>query len=989
MELAKLHHYIIRLREGSVSQRAAQKDATALMLPLGAFCRLAFIDSCPMPAAKWLIGQTQPCPETLPPLVPTLGEGWRRSSRARRPNAPEASARCSMQQTPWRQRGVNRRSYSAALLLLLATQGAQGAKVCHGDGQRSDVCQRYVCKPVLPGLASDSLNKMESLLLSLGRQPTTDSNMVETATMIGRILEDSMKATIRTQLALQQKSLETAVGTINACASHLKYDEAKVLREQLPALAAAHQQCRKEEGIRAQFVEECEQSLADHKASHATARVDCDAVVDYPTGGRGLCNNRVGSVADHYRNLHTFWDRACVQKRRSSRDGNMTICNALQAKVESTTANCSNLSVAHDAQRRKCNAQQAQLDTTSCGFVTNAENGCAAYSRCYDQTLASFITLNSTVAEEDRTLRQEWRAVLRIECLLKALLSDNKNAAIDRCIGRVHSLDEISVDYSAVPRPLNETYPHDTMCKNLTEYVPVTEAYAKRWYDGLPSSAQEESRIVRFCPSKSGGYHHQAQAMQAACEGKVLVPTRSQVSFSSSSVAEPGPGLDAETSWAPAEARAGEFLTVDLGEEVRVGGTYVQGGSLEHRCLDSWVTTYMIQYSVNGSYSSLPEALRGWHALRCATASALPAIRHGVLARTRLNASGCSRLNQAVYEPAMVMEKKDWATIERVLAAKEAELLQQEGSSLDDSHVSGYRYVPTTKVVDKQSWETFAVPHIRPTCGSENWHHKDVLFEIGDGIAYITLNRPEANNALNETTSQALQDATCELHMRRDIRIVVLRAEGSMFCAGGDPKHFFDALAMSERDDRKAAIGFMKFLFWFQSLPQFTVGLAQGSAMGSGIGLLCACDMVLATSAARFTCSEVKLGFCPAALAPFITRKVGPAFAKRLLCMAENISAEQAKRMGLISDVVEEESEFSDYMKDICEKVTLCAPTAAGRAKRLAQNVSLQPLTRKLLEYTGDELADIRIGEEAIKGMVAVQARVQPYWAEPPIKPLY
>ena len=83
MELAKLHHYIIRLREGSVSQRAAQKDATALMLPLGAFCRLAFIDSCPMPAAKWLIGQTQPCPETLPPLVPTLGEGWRRSSRHR------------------------------------------------------------------------------------------------------------------------------------------------------------------------------------------------------------------------------------------------------------------------------------------------------------------------------------------------------------------------------------------------------------------------------------------------------------------------------------------------------------------------------------------------------------------------------------------------------------------------------------------------------------------------------------------------------------------------------------------------------------------------------------------------------------------------------------------------------------------------------------------------------------------------------------------
>ncbi|CAJ1378487.1 unnamed protein product [Effrenium voratum] len=359
---------------------------------------------------------------------------------------------------------------------------------------------------------------------------------------------------------------------------------------------------------------------------------------------------------------------------------------------------------------------------------------------------------------------------------------------------------------------------------------------------------------------------------------------------------------------------------------------------------------------------------------------------------------------------------KDWESIERELAAKEAELLEKEGAVLQGEHLSGYRYVPTVKVVDKSSWDTFAVPHVKPTCTSENWHHKDVLFEIGEGIAYLTLNRPDANNALNESISQALMDATCELHGRRDIRIVVLRAEGSMFCAGslsvavahvdfhkstcaplphcraesgGDPKHFFDALAMTERDDRKAVIGFMKFLFWFQSLPQFTVGLAQGSAMGSGIALLCVCDMVLAASRARFTCSEVKLGFCPAALAPSLTRKVGPAFAKRLLCMAENISAEQAKRMGLVSDVVEEESDFSDYMKEICEKVTLCAPTAAGRAKRLAQNVSLQPLTQKLLEYTGGELADIRIGEEAIKGMVAVQARTKPYWAETPIKPLY
>merc|ERR1712232_356599 len=115
----------------------------------------------------------------------------------------------------------------------------------------------------------------------------------------------------------------------------------------------------------------------------------------------------------------------------------------------------------------------------------------------------------------------------------------------------------------------------------------------------------------------------------------------------------------------------------------------------------------------------------------------------------------------------------------------------------------------------------------------------------------------------------------------------------------------------------------------------------------------------------------------------------GPAYAKHILCTGENFSAAKAKSMGLISDVVEDEMDFSKYVESICDKITLCAPNAAQRAKRLVQNVSLRPLSMKLLEYTGGELADIRIGEEAVKGMVAVQAKTKPYWAENPIKPLY
>lgn len=330
-----------------------------------------------------------------------------------------------------------------------------------------------------------------------------------------------------------------------------------------------------------------------------------------------------------------------------------------------------------------------------------------------------------------------------------------------------------------------------------------------------------------------------------------------------------------------------------------------------------------------------------------------------------------------------------WDEIERQLERKEAELLKKEGVEVPQKHLDGYTYRPKARVQEKHSWEVQPTPNCFPKCSSGNWAHKEVKFEIGQGIAYITLNRPDANNALNEQVSQALHDAAYELHQRKDIRVVVLRAVGKMFCAGGDPKSFADAAAMGEADNRKAAISFMKFLYYFQCLPQFTLALVQGSAMGSGVGLICACDMVAATKAARFTVSEVKLGTTPATLAPFLSRKVGAAHATRMLCTAENVSAEAAKKMGLINDVVEEEGDFSKFVENICDKLTLCAPIATSRSKRLVQNVSLQPLTLKLLEYTGGELAGIRIGEEAINGMIAVQARTKPFWAETPIKPLY
>jgi len=335
------------------------------------------------------------------------------------------------------------------------------------------------------------------------------------------------------------------------------------------------------------------------------------------------------------------------------------------------------------------------------------------------------------------------------------------------------------------------------------------------------------------------------------------------------------------------------------------------------------------------------------------------------------------------------IDSKDWLEIEAYLEKKERELLEKEGVALPEKHMDGYKYKPVTRIVEKQRWDCVPVPNGNPKCTSEQWTHTDLNFEVGEGIAYLTLNRPDDNNALNHSLSLALHDAVFELSKRDDIRCVVLRAEGKMFCAGGDPRHFVDAQAMSDADNRRTAVSFMKFLFYFQSLPQFTIALVQGSAMGSGIGLVAACDMVVSVQNARFQFPEVKLGMTPATVAPFVATSMGVANAKRALCTAENLTSNKAMEMGLVNEVVEDEADFSRVVSDVCEKLTLCAPKATAKSKRLVMNVAQRPINLAVMEYTGNELAAIQVGDEAVKGMVAVQAKVKPYWAETPIKLLY
>jgi len=333
-------------------------------------------------------------------------------------------------------------------------------------------------------------------------------------------------------------------------------------------------------------------------------------------------------------------------------------------------------------------------------------------------------------------------------------------------------------------------------------------------------------------------------------------------------------------------------------------------------------------------------------------------------------------------------DSTDWIEVEKFLEKKEREdLLAKDGIILPPDHMKGYKHTPKVNIVQQCPWDVTPVPPTAPTCRSDSWIHKDVMFEIGSGIAYITLNRPQANNAINDRVIEALNDACCELHKRSDVRVVVLRSEGKMFCAGSEPSSYQEALAVSDTDSRRATATFIKLLYWFQSLPQFVIGLAHGSSMGTGIGLLACCDVAFAVKTARFTVNDVQLGSCPATIAAFVTQKVGQTNAIRMLCTAENLSADDCMKMGLLNDVVEDASKFSALVSDLCDKITLCAPMASSRCKRLAQSVSCQPIASNVMDFTAGELSFVAGSPETFAGFSAVLAKTKPSWANTTIKP--
>ena len=257
----------------------------------------------------------------------------------------------------------------------------------------------------------------------------------------------------------------------------------------------------------------------------------------------------------------------------------------------------------------------------------------------------------------------------------------------------------------------------------------------------------------------------------------------------------------------------------------------------------------------------------------------------------------------------------------------------------------------------------------------------DQAFEtqVEGGVARLTLTREDRHNAFDDALIAALEQQLAAWEADASVRVVVLAARGKSFSAGADLNWMRRMADNSEAEnlaDARSLAGLMRRL---AELPKPTLALVQGPAYGGGVGLVACCDIALATSAARFALTEVRLGIIPSVIAPYVLAALGPRAAKRFMLTGEVFSAKKARRLGLVHEIVATE-DLEARGTEIVAALLACGPRAQGEVKSLVRAIGGRPVDDAMIEDTAQRIARVRASAEGREGLSAFLEKRKTKW---------
>lgn len=247
------------------------------------------------------------------------------------------------------------------------------------------------------------------------------------------------------------------------------------------------------------------------------------------------------------------------------------------------------------------------------------------------------------------------------------------------------------------------------------------------------------------------------------------------------------------------------------------------------------------------------------------------------------------------------------------------------------------------------------------------------------GVATVSLARFEKRNALSAQMMDELTQMAAQLDADDAVRVVVLAAEGGVFCAGGDLGWM---RAQMEADDAARTVEARRIAGMLQALNSMKkplIGRVHADAFGGGVGMCCVCDVVVASEAAMFGLTETKLGLIPATIGPYVMARMGEGRARQVFMSSRRFDAHEAKDLGIVSRVVADADLDTAVAREV-DPYLACAPGAVAAAKAYARSygpkIDAATMDRSIAALLAQWASD-----EAQEGIAAFFEKRKPRWA--------
>jgi len=246
-------------------------------------------------------------------------------------------------------------------------------------------------------------------------------------------------------------------------------------------------------------------------------------------------------------------------------------------------------------------------------------------------------------------------------------------------------------------------------------------------------------------------------------------------------------------------------------------------------------------------------------------------------------------------------------------------------------------------------------------------------------VEYLTINRPDVRNALNDEVIAELSRWAAAIRADRSVRVVVMAGAGKMFSAGADVNWMAQTVNYTEEENLRDAAKLSAMFAALDTLPIPVIGRIHGAALGGGAGLAAVCDVVVASDETLFGFTEVKLGILPAVISPFALAKIGRSAARELFLTGARFSAERAREIGLVHAVVPA-TDLDRTVAGYIREFLTAGPEAIAAAKSLIPEVAGRPLA-DVAPITAKAIATRRVSKEGQEGLRAFLEKRKASWS--------